>query len=35
MDVGDASSYLFIEECKPDGDRKADNTPETKVSAKR
>jgi hypothetical protein len=35
MKMGYASSYLVLEEHEPDGDGKADDTPETKVSAKR
>jgi hypothetical protein len=33
--MGEANSHLFLEKHEPDGDGKADDTPETKVSAKR
>ncbi len=35
MEMDEANSYLFLEECEPDSDGKADDTPETKVCAQR
>lgn len=32
--LGKVNPYLFLEKREPDGDAKADDTPETKVSAK-
>ncbi len=33
MKMGQPNSYFFLEEHEPDGDGKADDAPETKVSA--
>jgi hypothetical protein len=33
VDRDEVGEYLFLEECEPDGDEEADDTPETKVCA--